>query len=93
MANLHEAINAIHSDVVEINGSNQDDIIAKDSNGNTVSINWEQVNAWTNPNQYRLDRVYPPIEEQLDMIFHAGEGGDEFQAAIQAVKDEYPKPE
>lgn len=35
---------------------------------------------------------YPSIGDQLDMIFHAGLGGDEFQAAIQAVKDKYPKP-
>jgi len=25
------------------------------------------------------------------MIYHAGQGGDAFQAAIQAVKDKYPK--
>jgi hypothetical protein len=37
--------------------------------------------------------AYPSIADQLDMIFHAGLGGDEFQAAIQAVKDAYPKPE
>jgi len=45
--------------------------------------------------QYKYDRSeqYPSVEEQLDMIFHAGLGGDEFQAAIQAVKDAYPKPE
>lgn len=36
---------------------------------------------------------YPPVGEQLDMIYHAGQGGDEFQAAISAVKDAYPKPE
>jgi len=44
--------------------------------------------------QYVRDRIaaYPSIGDQLDMIFHAGLGGDEFQAAIQAVKDAYPKP-
>jgi len=34
---------------------------------------------------------YPDIGDQLDMIFRAGLGGDEFQSAIQAVKDKYPK--
>jgi len=34
---------------------------------------------------------YPNIGDQLDMIYHAGLGGDEFQAAIKAVKDKYPK--
>jgi len=37
------------------------------------------------------DRVYPSIGDQLDMIFHAGLGGDEFQTVIQAVKDAHPK--
>jgi len=35
--------------------------------------------------------AYPPIGDQLDMIYHAGLGGDAFQAAISAVKQEYPK--
>jgi len=44
-------------------------------------------------NQYARDRAtaYPPIGDQLDMIYHAGLGGDAFQAAISAVKQEYPK--
>jgi hypothetical protein len=40
---------------------------------------------------YTRDRQYPSIGDQLDMIFHAGLGGDVFQAAIQAVKDANPK--
>jgi len=46
-----------------------------------------------NANQYARDRAtaYPPIGDQLDMIYHAGLGGDAFQAAISAVKQEYPK--
>ena len=44
-------------------------------------------------NKYQRDRAeaYPSIGEQLDLIYHAGQGGDAFQAAIQAVKDKYPK--
>ena len=43
--------------------------------------------------EYQRSRAseYPSIGEQLDMIYHAGQGGDAFQAAIQAVKDKYPK--
>jgi hypothetical protein len=43
--------------------------------------------------EYQRNRAseYPSIGEQLDMIYHAGQGGDSFQAAIQAVKDKYPK--
>tara|TARA_R100000900_G_scaffold143542_1_gene126614 strand:- start:507 stop:806 length:300 start_codon:yes stop_codon:yes gene_type:complete len=43
--------------------------------------------------EYQRNRAseYPSIAEQLDLIYHAGQGGDAFQAAIQAVKDKYPK--
>jgi hypothetical protein len=43
--------------------------------------------------QYARDRQleYPSIGDQLDMIFHSGLGGAEFQAAIQAVKNKFPK--
>ena len=44
-------------------------------------------------NKYQRDRAvaYPSIGDQLDMIYHAGQGGDEFQKAIKAVKDKHPK--
>ena len=43
--------------------------------------------------QYQRDRQpeYPDIGDQLDMIYHAGLGGDEFQEAIKTVKEKYPK--
>lgn len=43
--------------------------------------------------EYREKRAaeYPPIVDQLDLIFH--EGLDAWKAEIQAVKDKYPKPE
>ena len=43
--------------------------------------------------EYQRNRAseYPSIGEQLDMIYHAGQGGDAFQAAIKAVKDKHPK--
>ena len=34
---------------------------------------------------------YPSIADQLDMIYHAGQGGDVFQKTIKAIKDKYPK--
>jgi hypothetical protein len=42
--------------------------------------------------QYSRDRAtaYPPMEDQLDDIFHNGVDG--WKATIQAVKDTYPKP-
>ena len=46
-----------------------------------------------NNKKYQRDRAeaYPLIKDQLDMIYHAGQGGDAFQKAIKAVKDKYPK--
>jgi len=43
--------------------------------------------------EYQRNRAseYPSIAEQLDLIYHAGVGGDAFQAAIKAVKDKHPK--
>jgi len=43
--------------------------------------------------EYQRNRAseYPSIGDQLDMIYKAGQGGDAFQAAIQAIKDKYPK--
>lgn len=40
---------------------------------------------------YNLHRQfnYPPLVEQLDILFH--EGYDGWKAVIQAVKDKYPK--
>ena len=53
-----------------------------------------EIEAAFNAYQYKAKRSgeYPSIGEQLDMIYHAGQGGDAFQAAIKAVKDKYPKP-
>jgi hypothetical protein len=72
----------------------QDENVAQPSDSDIRVKYQEQLDAW-NAVQYSLNRInaYPSIGEQLDMIFHAGLGGDEFQAAIQAVKDAYPKPE
>lgn len=41
--------------------------------------------------QYQRDRAasYPSVVDQLDMLYHGGY--DAWKAAIQAVKDKYPK--
>jgi len=40
--------------------------------------------------QYQRDRIYPPIGDQLDEIYH--KGIEEWKKTIKAVKDKYPKP-
>ena len=91
MADLHKGIIAIHNNVITINGDTQETIVAKDINENEVTINWTDVNAWTDPNQYKYDRAkeYPSIKNQLDDIYHNGIDG--WKETIKATKDKYPK--
>lgn len=47
--------------------------------------------ATVKPYGMKRQAEYPSIGDQLDMIYRNGDGGAEFQAAIKAVKDKYPK--
>jgi len=91
MADLHKAIRSIHTDVVSINGDTQETIVATDNMGNEITIDWTQVNSWTDPDQYKFDRAkeYPSIADQLDDIYHNGIDG--WKETIKATKDKYPK--
>ena len=91
MADLHKAIRAIHDTVVIVNGNTKEDIVALDNSGNSVTINWTSVEAWTDPNEYQYKRAaeYPSVFDQLDDIYHNGIDG--WKTTIKAVKDKYPK--
>ena len=41
--------------------------------------------------QYRRDRIYPPIGDQLDDLFRQGAFSPEMAAQLQAVKTAHPK--
>ena len=66
---------------------------AWDKDGVEIEVDETLVNAKLEELKIQEARAqeYPNIGDQLDMIYHAGQGGDEFQAAIKAVKDKYPK--
>jgi hypothetical protein len=91
-----QAIYKTHPNVVEILESKD----AYDVQGNFVELDMLLVNAevtrlqaeW-DAKEYQRSRAkgYPAISDQLDMIYHAGVGGDAFQAAIKAIKDKHPK--
>tara|TARA_R100001460_G_scaffold53058_1_gene92001 strand:+ start:571 stop:873 length:303 start_codon:yes stop_codon:yes gene_type:complete len=99
MTTLAKAILAINSEAsFSIEGNNdvknivwlndttpiaEKDILAKQKELQTAYDN----------NKYQRDRAesYPSIGDQLDMIYHAGQGGDAFQKAIKEIKDKYPK--
>jgi len=91
MADLHKAIRAIHNTAIHIRGETKENIIAKDKDGNEVTINWTNVEAWTDPNEYQYKRVaeYPNVIDQLDDLYHNGIDG--WKTTIKAVKDKYPK--
>ena len=88
---LHKAIRSTHENAVNIYGDTQETIVVKDKDGNTISINWTNVNAWTDPDEYKYKRSaeYPAIVDQLDDIYHNGIDG--WKTTIKAVKDKYPK--
>ena len=92
MTDLHKAIRAIHSNAVTIGGNKKDDIVAVDNSGNNVTIDWTQVEAWTDPNEYQYKRAaeYPSVVDQLDDIYHNGIDG--WKTTIKAVKDKHSKP-
>ena len=92
MADLHKAIRVIHSDVVTIHGNTKEDIRALNDSGNSVTINWTNVEAWTDPNEYQYKRAaeYPSVVDQLDKIYH--DGVDKWkEEMIKPIKDKYPK--
>ena len=85
----HKAIYALYSNVVSVD----DTAGAMDANGNSVTIDMDAVNAWVDPEQYKIDRVYPSIQDQLDMQYwDSVNGTTTWKDAIEAVKSENPKP-
>ena len=85
--NKHEAIYATHPSVVTIRGDE-----AFDADGNPVTYDETAVQAYIDANAYKgkRARAYPSIADQLDLIYH--QGLDAWKSAIQAVKEEFPKP-
>ncbi len=84
----HNAIYALYPNVVTID----DGTGAFDAQNNKVEIDMDAVNAWVDPNAYKAKRAakYPSFADQFDLLYHGGY--DAWKAAIDAVKQEYPKP-
>jgi len=56
-----------------------------------IQAKLKELQAEYDAKQYQRDRIYPPIGEQLDEIYH--NGIDEWKITIKKVKDAHPKPE
>ena len=86
--NLHQAIYKLNPSIVTMRSN-----VAYDANEQVVSYDLPAAEALVTANAYKRQRVqeYPPIGDQLDALFKAGVFPAEMAAAIQAVKDKYPK--
>jgi hypothetical protein len=85
--NKHQAIFETHTNVSVIRNDN-----AFDADGNPVAYDEATVQAYIDANAYKEKRAkaYPSFADQLDLMYHGGY--DAWKAAIDAVKQEYPKP-
>ena len=93
MENLHKAISAIYANANTIDGNGEEDIQVHDKDNNKLTIDWTQVNAWVDPEQYIIDREYPNIGDQLDMQYwDLINGTTTWKDAITQVKAAKPKP-
>ena len=63
----------------------------KDSQPTDDELNAAYI-AWKAAEEYKINRAaeYPPIEDQLDTIYHSGVAG--WKTTIKSIKDKYPKP-
>lgn len=87
---LIEAIYQLNPTVVTIRGD-----VAYDANENVVEYDLAAAEALVAANQYKEQRAsaYPSIQEQLDLLYwDKVNGTNNWEAAIEAVKTEYPKP-
>jgi len=83
----HSAIRALHPNAVLIRGDD-----AFDVDGNPVQYDEAAVQAYIDANAYKEQRAkaYPSFADQFDLLYHGGM--DAWKTAIDAVKQEYPKP-
>ena len=98
MANLHKAIYNIHKNVKGINGDTQETITAWDENNSLVDIDWSQVNAWVDPDEYKYKRLeeYPSILDFVEAYTEKEIGGDttkwdEYVIKYNKVRTDNPK--
>jgi hypothetical protein len=86
----HTAIYALYPQVVSVD----DTAGAFDAQGNKVEIDLDAVNAWQDPNAYKVKREseYPPITDYIDGVVKGDQAQiDKYIADCQAVKNKYPK--
>tara|TARA_B100000900_G_C20566056_1_gene711159 strand:+ start:1379 stop:1747 length:369 start_codon:yes stop_codon:yes gene_type:complete len=73
--------------------------VVESTDKSLIPVTWDQVSTKNTELKAEADNLlykeqrqleYPPIEEQLDKIYHSGVNA--WKADIKAIKDKYPKP-
>ena len=94
---LIKALQKLHPTIQASCGETYDSIIIHDNTPLPTEAQlesaWQLILAEQQATEYQRLRAkaYPPIPEQLDLIFHGGL--ETWSAEIQRIKDLYPKPE
>ena len=98
MADLQKAIMAIHNNAVTVSGNSKEEMIALDSNGNNVTINWSSVESWSDPDAYKINRLakYPSLQDFAEAYCEKEIGGDStkwdaYKTAYNKVRADNPK--
>ena len=98
MVDFHKAIRAKYDTVVSINGDTEETLVAKDKDGNNVTIDWTSIKSWVDPNEYVDKRVkqYPSILEFIEAYTEKEIGGnstkwDAYKTAYNKVRTDNPK--
>ena len=95
----HDAIYKAYAGTVVSIDSALGSLGAFDKDGKSVTLDQSKIdaaratlNAEYAALEYSRNRAaeYPPIEDQLDDIYHNGVAG--WKTTIKAIKDKYPKP-
>jgi hypothetical protein len=96
MVDRLKAIEALYTNAVSIEEiDTTDQYVVKDENGNEITIDYTQVDAWVDPKlySYTREREYKSIKEQLDMMYHDQVNGTTtWRDHINTVKTNNPKP-
>jgi len=98
---IHIAIRNVHSNVAVVTGTTVDDVVCKNTDGNSVTIDKSAVTAECNKLQAEYDAqeyarnrasAFPSIGDQLDMQYHDQlDGTTTWKDAIAKVKSDNPK--
>ena len=98
MINLLD-LHVLYPNVVRVTTKNsdgdipEDNICCYDENGEIVNIDFDEVNKYSESQEYQQLRAaeYPSIQEQLDDLFHQKVFSEQMLTRIENVKKKYPK--